>query len=225
MNYKGLDYKTEWVDFPDVEPVLKKLGVPSAGKRIDGSDFYSVPLIFDPKTGKYVVESFAIALYLDETYPDTPRLFPPGTTAAVALYDQQFQESYLQPLLPLSVITTYYILTPRGQEFFRLTREKAYQKKLEEIAPLAEVETRKGLLEQVKEGLTKLASYHEKNGEDKLFYFGETVSYADFIIVSFLIWTKLTLPAEEWDAIANNDNGRWNKLLEVTKVYQRDGMS
>jgi hypothetical protein len=25
LNYKGIDYKTEWVEFPDVEPKMKSL--------------------------------------------------------------------------------------------------------------------------------------------------------------------------------------------------------
>lgn len=25
LNYKGIDYKTEWVEFPDIEPKMKSL--------------------------------------------------------------------------------------------------------------------------------------------------------------------------------------------------------
>jgi len=81
LNMKGVKYVTEWLEYPDVEPVTKKLGVPPNGKRPDGSDLYTLPVIVDPNAGAAIVDSERIAEYLEKQYPNAqgPVLFPPGT--------------------------------------------------------------------------------------------------------------------------------------------------
>ena len=80
LNYKGLPFRTVWVEYPDIESTLKAAGIVSnTRKKPDGSPTWTVPAIYDPKTKTGITESFAIAEYLDKTYPDTPLLIPPGT--------------------------------------------------------------------------------------------------------------------------------------------------
>lgn len=81
LNIKGLPYTNEWVEFPDVEALCKKLGLPPDRYLPDGSAVYTVPVIYDPNTDSHHVESKAIAKYLDKAYPETPQLFPHGTDA------------------------------------------------------------------------------------------------------------------------------------------------
>ena len=38
---------------------------------------YTVPVIYDPATKRVIKDSFEIAKYLDEQYPDRPTLLPP----------------------------------------------------------------------------------------------------------------------------------------------------
>ncbi|KAK0452716.1 uncharacterized protein EV420DRAFT_1630370 [Desarmillaria tabescens] len=69
LNYKGLPYRTEWVDSPTSKPS-------------DGvAPHYTLPLLHDHSTGASVSESAAIARYLDKTYPETPVVIPAGTNA------------------------------------------------------------------------------------------------------------------------------------------------
>lgn len=75
-------------------------------------------------------------------------------------------------------------------------------------------EKRPEQFEKLRAGLSKVAATLEKNGKDKLFFLGDTFSYADCIAAGWLIWTKKILDAEEWGLIAAYDGGRWAKLVE-----------
>lgn len=78
LQLKGIPFKTEWVEYPDIEPLCKRIGALPTSKKTDGRDHYTLPTIFDPSTGRAISDSLPIALYLDQTYPDSPghSLFP-----------------------------------------------------------------------------------------------------------------------------------------------------
>ncbi|KAE9402968.1 hypothetical protein BT96DRAFT_956119 [Gymnopus androsaceus JB14] len=67
LNYKGIAYKTVWLEYPDIE--LPTVHHPSH---------------YDNSTGT------AIAEYLDKTYPSTPRLIPQGTHALQGAFRDAF---------------------------------------------------------------------------------------------------------------------------------------
>ncbi|KAI0682851.1 hypothetical protein BC835DRAFT_807562, partial [Cytidiella melzeri] len=54
LNYKGIPYRTEWVEYPDIEPLCKKIGGSATAKKEDGRDHYTLPMIYDPSTGEVV---------------------------------------------------------------------------------------------------------------------------------------------------------------------------
>ncbi|KAI4182504.1 MAG: hypothetical protein LQ346_006567 [Caloplaca aetnensis] len=73
LNYKKLPYRTHWLEFPDIAPHLKSLGIPpnAQGKP------YTVPTIHFPSTDahpvdEYIMDSKAIAIALEKAYPDPP---------------------------------------------------------------------------------------------------------------------------------------------------------
>ncbi|KAJ3510855.1 hypothetical protein NLJ89_g4435 [Agrocybe chaxingu] len=65
LNYKRIPYKTEWVEYPDIEPLCKRLGIAPTDKKKDGSGRrtnYSLPASTEPfQRAAYVSDSFAIA--------------------------------------------------------------------------------------------------------------------------------------------------------------------
>lgn len=66
--YKGIPYKTEWLEYPDIEGKLKELGISLTSIKQDGQPFYPLPAIFDPNTSTGIADSYSIARYLDKTY-------------------------------------------------------------------------------------------------------------------------------------------------------------
>jgi glutathione S-transferase len=73
LNYKGIPYRTEGNEFPDIEPLSKKLGIEPTNHNPDGSALYTLPAIHDSSTGVYIADSTAIAEYLEKTYPSFPK--------------------------------------------------------------------------------------------------------------------------------------------------------
>ncbi len=158
-----------------------------------------------------MTESAIIADYLDVEYPDTSKLFPPGTAAAIHIFEEVFLEQVVSNLRPLMMSVTHAKINNESKAFFREVRETMFNCKFEDILPK---EKRPEQIVKLKAGLGKVAKYLEKNGKDKPFFLGDTFSFADCITAGWLIWAKKLLDREEWDIIAGLDGGRWAKLVE-----------
>ncbi|KAL3455041.1 hypothetical protein BJX64DRAFT_91276 [Aspergillus heterothallicus] len=78
LNFKSLPYKTVWIDLPDITKTRTALDIPAGRKFADGTDFCTLPILVDHKTGEKLGDSLDIAIYLDEKYPESGRgrLFP-----------------------------------------------------------------------------------------------------------------------------------------------------
>ena len=89
LNFKGLPYSTSWVALPDIAKVRSSLKVPPCRKFADGTDFFTLPVIEDPATDSLVGDSFDIAVYLQNTYPNSGAgdLFPPQTIDYIFTHD------------------------------------------------------------------------------------------------------------------------------------------
>ena len=215
---KGIPYKTEWVEFPDIEPLCKKLGISPTSKKADGSDRYTLPAIHDPSTGVYIADSILIAEYLEKTYPDAPSVFPHHTLALQAAFTEAFVNN-LSALWKFMVPATYTILTPRSQEYFRRTREKTFGKVLEDIAPKGEAAVAEWA--QFRDGLGKVDAWYAKNGGQGPFLLGETPSWGDIIVASYLKWMREVWgdASQQWKDISSWNNGRWAAIIEALKKY------
>ncbi|KAF8904676.1 hypothetical protein CPB84DRAFT_1677221 [Gymnopilus junonius] len=218
LNLKGLPYKTQWVELPDIEPLYKKLGLAPVDENSNGSPFYTIPILHDPATGVYVAESILIAEYLEKTYPDTPSLFPYDTLALQAAFVKASRSLIFaanQFTLPVTLVK----LNSSSAEHIRRTREPLFGKTVEEILPTGE----QAVVEwaKVQEEFNKIDGWYAKNGGEGSFLLGDTLSWADFVILSILLWLK-TIFGEgsgKWKEIAAWNGGRWQKLLEELNQY------
>jgi glutathione S-transferase len=219
LNFKGIPYKTEWVEFPDIEPVCKKLGIPPTSKKADGSDHYTLPAIHDPSTGAYMADSILIAEYLDKTYPDTPQVFPNNTLALQATFTEALQGK-LGVFFQFIVHVIGSSLNPRSQEPFRGKMEKAFGKAIEEIAPKGEAADAEWA--KFQDGLTKVDSWYAKNGGKGPFLLGETASWGDLVVASYLsMWRTLWgEDSQQWKDISSWNNGRWAEIAKALKKYE-----
>lgn len=221
MNYKGLRYRTEWVEYPDIAALCQKIGAGPTGTHDDGSPYYSLPVLHDPTTNRVIPDSTAIADYLDQTYPDTPLLFPPGTRGLVASY-QTAMGSILaktQALWKLVVLRVCLNLNERSHGYFRRTREADEGMRLEEIAPEGEVRER--TLKEFEEELTKIGKWYEVGGGGP-FIMGDRLCYADILLAGHLTWVRVSLgkESEEWKRIAGFAGGFPGRFIEQFEKYQ-----
>ncbi|KAH8091020.1 hypothetical protein BXZ70DRAFT_994086 [Cristinia sonorae] len=222
LNYKGLGYRTEWVEYPDIADLCKKIGAGPTGTNSDGSDYYSLPVLYDPSTDTVVPDSTDIAHYLDKTYPDTPPLFPPGTRGFHASFRTAFVAvlGRTHSLWKIVVLRACLNLSERSAAYFRRTREAEEEMTLEEIAPEGEV--REKVFKDLEEDLAKMAKWYQA-AEDGPFIMGETLCQADIMIAGQLIWARVLLgkDSKDWKRIAAMDSGFWGRFLENLAKYEQ----
>ena len=66
LNLKGIPYKTEWIEYPDIAPTFKSLGIPPNDEGVP----YTIPTI---RIGdKYIMDSKKIAAELEKQFPSPP---------------------------------------------------------------------------------------------------------------------------------------------------------
>ncbi|KAF9235126.1 hypothetical protein BU15DRAFT_89683 [Melanogaster broomeanus] len=188
LSYKGLPFETVWVEYPDIATKMQEIGA-SPGKGIDGSDFYTLPVLSDPNTG---------ALYLDKTYPEKP-VFPNDSMGLIDAF-----AGFNFPLL-----CTSQILNESSAEYFVRTRQEWLGQKFDEFSP--EGPTRDAHWAEIEKSYDTIKTWYD--GSDGKWLMGDTFSYADIIIASRLHWFQRVFQAEEWKRVCSLHDGKWENLL------------
>jgi glutathione S-transferase len=100
--------------------------------RLESGATKIVPLIRDGET--LVADSFAIALYLEDAYPDRPSLFGGEGGKAMARFVERWSQLTLHSYLGAAILMDIHdCLAPQDQAHFRATREPRFGKALEEV--------------------------------------------------------------------------------------------
>ncbi|KIJ49678.1 hypothetical protein M422DRAFT_205202 [Sphaerobolus stellatus SS14] len=222
LNYKQLPYKTIWLSYPDIEPTLSKLGATTTSQHPEGpaKPYYTLPVILDEngEEPKLITDSLDIAIYLDEKYPEKPVLPKQGVALEYA-FERFFRSTVARQLNPFINLSTWRILDERGQIYFRETREKWEDMRLEDESPPGPI--RDGHWKALEDGFDKLATVLDKNGPDGFVAGGTEPTRADFIIISHILWIKAVLGKECEDyGFSGWNNGRWAQLLKKTEAWQ-----
>ena len=119
LAHKGLAFETRATPFTKIS-------------EIGGGFSPTVPVIDDG--GKLVRESFDIALYLEEAYPDRPSLFAGEGGRAMARFVESWAlTSVHPPLMGLIVKDIHDRLGDADQIYFRESREKRLGRTLEAV--------------------------------------------------------------------------------------------
>ena len=135
-----------------------------------------VPVLMDGNNT--VADSWEIANYLENAYPDSPSL---KLDNGEVLFIKFWTETVLHPeILQLVVLDIHNNLGPEDQSYFRESREKMLGKTLEEV-----VANRQDLLPRIQKLLTPLRSTLSKQE----YLSGETPGFSDSVS-----YTHLTLP-------------------------------
>jgi len=171
LAHKGLDFQsmpTTFTGVPSVEEGMSKI----------------VPVIRDGH--KVVADSFDIALYLDEAYPDRPTLFGGEGGQAMARFIERWSQLTIHPYLGAAALTDIHAgLGPLDKDYFRESREKRYGKKLEDVSADREV----GLVafRTSLEPLRSMLSYQPFIG-------GQSPLFADYIVFGAFQWVRVVSP-------------------------------
>ncbi|KAJ3991637.1 hypothetical protein F5050DRAFT_1122714 [Lentinula boryana] len=217
LNYKGLQYKTIWIEYPDVKATIETIGAKSTGLQPTGEPWYTIPAIVDDATGVALAESVDIVEYLDNTYPNTPRLIPEGTHALQAAFRDAFYPK-LAYYYPFLVPITETVLNPPSATFFRAKYEAIFGKKLENVYP--EGQERVVAWNKWKEAIGGVDAWMKK---DDIWMMGNTPSFADFILASFILSAKTLFGADsqEYKEVLEMHDGRWGRLAKNVESYNR----
>jgi glutathione S-transferase len=156
-----------------------------AGIKDIGDGFSpTVPVIDDD--GKLVRDSFDIALYLEETYPERPSLFRGKGGESHARFVESWTLTTLNPLLLGLIIKDIHDqLDDEDQNYFRKTREKRLGRTLEEVQA-----GRDSRIQIVRDALAPLRHLLSRQA----FVGGDTPLFADYIIFGTLQWARIVSP-------------------------------
>ncbi|KAI0034693.1 glutathione S-transferase [Vararia minispora EC-137] len=220
LNIKRIAYQTTWIDFPDIEAEMQKLGVPTT-TVLAGKALYTVPTIYDPNTNRAVTDSQKIIEYIEEQYPDKLSLIPPYTRGLQAAFvDTHFQSLSMGAFL-LLVPSILSACSARGLEHFRRTREPLFGGTRLEDAEL-QGESRAVAISKFIDELGVIDRAISTNGGKAMFLTGDILSNADVNLAAVLTWV-LRLGGSEsdlWRGISAAHGGRWVKYMDAFEPYR-----
>ncbi|KAL2820113.1 hypothetical protein BJX63DRAFT_338606 [Aspergillus granulosus] len=248
LNFKSIPYKTAWVDLPDITKARSGLGIPAGRQFADGSDFNTLPILVDHKSGKKIGESLDIAIYLDETFPEAGKgkLFPDDEDLGELLSGYRYKDTDI--LIPLSGIsavasqpkyapyanfnrhvdaafTAHTLLMAYSMPFVIETAEitKAEFAKRASMPSFdafnVEGEARHAIMQSFKDGVADLAQLLTRNPSGP-FILGDRMCYADIIVGGWLRFASVCLPAEEWEEVRSWYGGVFGRLFDELGVLR-----
>jgi glutathione S-transferase len=142
----------------------------------------TVPVIRDGD--RVVADSFAIALYLEDAYPDRPSLFGGEGGKATARFVERWSQTQLHPFLGSAALWEIFEMQDEDNTaYFRQSREHRYGKPLEEVT--AERDAHLPAFRRKLEPLRDMLSYQPFIG-------GASPLFGDYIVFGALQWVRVT---------------------------------
>ena len=172
LHHKGLTPERRPLSFAQLDQVAF-----SGHKR--------VPVLVDGE--RTVSDSWDIACYLEEGYPDAPSLFGGAMGRAQARFINSWADTHLHPaLMHLIVLDIHDHVAAEDKKYFRTTREARMGGPLEEVQAAG----RAGLLEPFRKSLDPARATLAAQP----FLCGDAPAYADYIVFSAFQWARCTSP-------------------------------
>lgn len=168
LAHKGLNFTavpTRFLEVPHVE----------GGARI-------VPVIRDGD--KVIADSFAIAVYLDDAYPERPTLFGGEGGKASARFIERWSQTQLHPFLgSVALMDIYRLQDAENMVYFRQSREARYGKPLEQVD--ADRDEHLPAFRKRLDPLRETLKYQP-------FFGGSSPLFADYIVFGALQWARVS---------------------------------
>jgi glutathione S-transferase len=139
-----------------------------------------VPVFIDGETS--VADSWEIANYLEDTYPDRPSLFGGEGGRAMARMLNSWGDVMVGNLASFIVTDVHGRLAPEDQAYFRTSREARFGKSLEDV-----VADRDARIDAFRKYLDPLRLTLRKQA----FIGGATPNYGDYIVFGQFQWARV----------------------------------
>ncbi|KAM0799761.1 hypothetical protein BDR22DRAFT_806841 [Usnea florida] len=226
LNFTNTPYRTSWTPLPDVPTLRTKLGVRACRKHADGTDFLTLPILYDPpassssssseQEGTFIGDSFDIAVYLHNKHTSspsggTPVLFPPNTLALHRAFNAHVDKLFSTHGVPLAM--HYMPLDPASAEHSRTEFARRAG-----VPRWGDLELRRGSEERRE----KVRAFERALGEGLAVWFvrrdegpfleGGRAMYADMVVGGWLKMMSECLP--EWGEVRGWEGGLWGRLYD-----------
>lgn len=197
LKHKGLAFESLPWHFTESDRLA-----PSDGKR--------VPVIIDGDT--CLGESWDIARYLDQTYPEAPPLLADVAAGARAKFIESWcNATVFATMRPIAVLAVFDIIAEKDKSYFRESRERMLGKPLEDLSKDPKAEA--AILNKA------LGPAHDALAEAP-FLAGTTPDYSDYILFGTLMWPYMVCRDNPVDM--TQPVGRWfDRMLGLHDGYGR----
>ena len=142
-----------------------------------------VPVLIDGD--RWVADSWAIAVYLEETYADRPSLFGPPPARALTRFYAAFADSMIPRILPFILCDILAQLDEGDRAYFRASREKRLGTTLEAFSA-----DREAKLPAFRQSLAPLRTALA----EQPFFSGDAPLYADYALFGPFQWARCVSP-------------------------------
>jgi glutathione S-transferase len=169
LAHKGLDFE----EIPTTYARIRAIG---------GGVSSIVPVLDD--NGRLIPDSFDIALYLEETYPERPSLFNGEGGKALSRMVEGYSQMIIHPaIMRIALLDIHANLDEEDKAYFRQSREARLGKPLEVVA--ADSEAEKAAFGAKLEPLRHMLKFQPFIG-------GQTPLFADYIVFGALQWLRVS---------------------------------
>jgi glutathione S-transferase len=143
-----------------------------------------VPVLVDGE--RVVADSWAIATYLEDAYPDRPSLFAGAGGRALARFVNSWVDGVVQAgIIRLVLLDIFNHLDERDRAYFRASREKRFGVPLEQVAA-----DRDSRVEDFRQSLAPVRIMLAAQP----FFGGAAPAYADYILFGSFQWARCISP-------------------------------
>ncbi|KAL5120678.1 hypothetical protein ACEQ8H_001427 [Pleosporales sp. CAS-2024a] len=242
LGFKQVPFTSTFVEIPDIPKVRSGLDCAATRKLGDGSDFYTLPMLRDAAADKTIGDSFDIAHYLEDTFPECGGcLFPKDSTGNGLDYESPSMGKTWGPPITTNegskhaayarfnlhvdtTFTAHVMLVAYHMPFNRETAEatkavflkRANLKSWDDM--MLEGEAREQVKKSFQESLTSLAQLFMVHAGGP-FLEGEKANYADLIVGGWVNMMAQTMPEDEWRDFRTWHGGVWARLHDALQVY------
>ncbi|KAJ0314581.1 hypothetical protein Brms1b_006736 [Colletotrichum noveboracense] len=197
LNFKGVDYKTEWLEYPDIAGRLEAAGLKGDPDQIRP---FTCPTVQFPD-GTYIMNSKKIIPRIEADYPEPPLYHDADLCQEALKHIAPVWDALAPILLP---VAPREILNERSAEYFWRTRKEFLGMSLDEFG---EKNGGEKAWEKAKKPIKDAAALLNKT--EGPFFLGDTVSYADFLYVGVIAMAKRF----------NEENYR--RIVEISPAFDK----